>query len=315
MSKLTALFAATTLVTGVSLVYLWQQLHDAREQVAQMQRERYMQPGLSAPAPPATEPGAASQAAPPAAPPGLTTSAAPLPARVPTPMPGPMPAEVSQALARINQTAMSRLYPDLDKALGLNPEEANSLVQLLMRNAPQAEIDALIGPVKAQELQDFQKTIESRRRMNDLKVTLAQSSFPLTDAQVDRLGATSRAEQVRRDEDLRARIRPTDPRAQLDFDEETIRATEASYGRVIAAARSVLSPEQLGIMQNSMNSVVASQRINLQTRRARLAAGGYAESAPTPSGSSAQGSVVLEGTAVIITQPDGRTQAVQLARP
>lgn len=226
-----------------------------------------------------------------------------------------MPPELNQAMAQAAQTAMSRLYPDLDKALGINPEEAGSLVQLMMRNAPQAEIEALIGPTKAAQLQEYQTTIESRRRMNDLKVTLAQSIYPLTDAQIDRLGPTSRAEQVRRDGELRARIRPTDARAQLDFDEETIRSTEASYGRVIAAARSVLSPEQLGIIQNSRNSVVASQRINLQTRRARLAAGGTTESAPTPSGSSAQGSVILQGSAVIITQPDGRTQTVPLARP
>jgi hypothetical protein len=305
MSKLTSVFAATTLVAGVSTAYLWQQLREARDQLVQLQEQRIVKPAPGQPAPRVADPVAVVQPATPAAPPVLTTSAAPLPARMPT----TLPPELSERLARVTQTAMGRLYPELDKALGLTPEEANSLAQLMARNAQQAEIDALIGPGRAQQLQDYQKTLESRRRMNDLKTTLAQSSYPLSDAQMDRLGPVSRAEQVRRDEDLRARTRPTDPRAQLDFDEETIKATEASYGRVIAAARSVLSPEQLGIMQNSMNSVVTGQRVSLQTRRARLAAGGNVESTPIPSGSSTQGSVV------IITQPDGASRAIQLARP
>lgn len=305
MPRLTLLFAATTIFAGVIAVHLWQQLHAERQLTAQL-REQIAQPRPQLPEQYATVP--APRIVEQASPPATVAESASRPAVPSAAVQITLPAGNSMSAVRVGELAMRSMFPDLDKALNLSPEEAGELVQLLLRNAPQPEIDALIGQARAQQLQEYQKTLESRRRLNDLRTTLAQSSYPMTDQQLDQLAPVSRAEQLRRDEELRARPRPTDPRAQLDFDEETIKATEASYGRVIAAARSILSPEQLGIMQSSMNNVVSSQRANLQSRRARLAAGGSgaaAAGAATPAGSGGQTPVL------IFTTPDGSAQLVR----
>ncbi len=112
MPKLTSLFAATTLIAGIIAVHLWQQLHDARKLVAQLQQERMVPPELRSPATLAIEPGVAGQSMPPSVAAGSTA-----PVIQPPPATSvAVPAGINQTVIRINQTAMRTLFPDLDKS-------------------------------------------------------------------------------------------------------------------------------------------------------------------------------------------------------
>jgi hypothetical protein len=90
------------------------------------------------------------------------------------------------------------------------------------------------------------------------------------------------AEFRRTNAELEAHPKPTEPRALLDYEEQRIRINEASEKRLIAAARSYLAPEQIAVMQSSMDMSMSTQRGNLQARRLRLEAGGSGAADPPP---------------------------------
>ncbi len=100
---------------------------------------------------------------------------------------------------------------------------------------------------------------------------------PLTDAQAEPLLATVLAEGKRRRDETAARVPPTDPRARLDFEEETLRLLQESYDRIVSSAQTYLSAQQLAVMKNSMTQQAALQRALLRARRTQMEAGGSTE--------------------------------------
>jgi hypothetical protein len=178
--------------------------------------------------------------------------------------------------AAVNRTRMAVLFPDIEKVLGLTAEETEALAELLRTNPSDAAIEAQLG-AKAAQWQEYKVSVEARRRTSELQQMLARSTHPLTDQQVQQLVPTIVAEQQRTAQEALARgPRPTDPRAQLDFDEESLKATEARYRRIITASRDFMSSEQVTLMQSSQNRLLATQRANLQVQRAQVEAGGNA---------------------------------------
>lgn len=85
--------------------------------------------------------------------------------------------------------------------------------------------------------------------------------------------ATVLAEGKRRREEITSRVAPTDPRARLDFEEETIKLLEESHARLISSTQAYLSPQQVAVMRNSMANQVSMQKATLRARRAQVEAG------------------------------------------
>jgi len=280
MPKLTAPLAAGLLASVIAAGYLWQQLHAEREmsatwqervaklqeQVAQL--ELRLQRSSAMVAPPTQPPQSASAGSSPTAAVSAETEAATRGQRV--------------ASAATNRALLRALFPDIEKVLGLTAEEAEALAELLRTNATDAAIEAQLG-AKAAQWQEYKVSLEARRRTSELQQMLARSSHPLSEQQVEQLVPTIVSEQQRTAQEAIARgPRPSDPRAQLDYDEESLRATEARYKRIITASRGFMSSEQVALMQSSQNRLLATQRANLQVQRAQVEAGGDAAATRSP---------------------------------
>ncbi len=216
----------------------------------------------------------------------------------------PIKPESIGASLKLNQ--LQQRFPGLAKELRLTQAEAEALFDLLMQQeaamlstlntrnidpsnpaarqelqrlqaelekTQKAEFEAMLGPSKARLWQEYQPTVEARRRVNELTMMLASSS-PLTEAQAAPLVANIVAEQKRRAEDERLRTPvPGNTRAQLEFEEQNLRLREESNRRTVDAARAYLNPEQLTLMQDSQKRINDRTRASLQARRERLESG------------------------------------------
>lgn len=165
-------------------------------------------------------------------------------------------------------------WGDIEKDLGFSAEQMEALVQLVARgNVTPAEFDAVTGG-RYPELQERQRFGLTQNRVSNLRRQLASSPAPLTDQQEVRLQEAFMAEFRRTDEETAAYPRPTEARALLDLDAQRLRIAEASNERLMAAARTFLAPEQIAVVQGSLDSLLNSQRRSLETRRLQLEAGG-----------------------------------------
>lgn len=310
MARLTPVFVATTLAAGIVAGIFWQQLHAERARTAQLQ-ERVNQLELEQAAAPVVPQIAAGSAA--AAPEPLpVVAAAPTPAQPPPPAADAASStafiqnltrdpEFCNAQKAQMRAALPQTYPDAAKALGLSKTESTALFDLLTRQqegvvdmacgpqndtrqarlsgealmqAQQAELKTLLGPAKYAEWEEYLPSREGRVRVNQLRTALAMGDAPLTDEQAEPLLATVLAEGKRRRAENSSRVAPADPRARLDFEEETIKLLEESHARMISSTQAYLSPQQVAVMRNSMSNQVSMQKAMLRARRAQMDAGG-----------------------------------------
>jgi hypothetical protein len=200
---------------------------------------------------------------------------------------------------------MPQRYPDLAKELGLSPAETDALFDLLARQQvdqmavtfttddseavrqetmraanelarnQQNELESQLGPARYQQFKDYQQTLGARQQVSQLRTTLSTAGYPLSDDQAAPLLATLTAEQKRRTEELRARASPTlgDPRGQLDFQEQNLKTQEQSNQRVLDAAQSYLTADQLAALKGSLTQQLSLQRAFLKAQRAQLESG------------------------------------------
>jgi hypothetical protein len=197
---------------------------------------------------------------------------------------------------------MQLLYPDLARELGMTPEQAEALFDLIMKHQGEmsalpryagsdaafkqevervreelqskqkAEFDAAIAG-REQQWRDYQPTLDARRRVSELTNMVASTS-PLNDSQSRQLVATVVAEQRLRADELGLRPAPANnPLAQLEYEEQILTAREQSNRRTIESARSYLTAEQVTIMENAMNGLNQGMRASLLARRAQLEGG------------------------------------------
>lgn len=157
--------------------------------------------------------------------------------------------------------------------LGLTKEQGEGFVQLLRSGGTDADYVALIGSEKYEQYQALQRAQSREQRVNQLRTSLADTRHPLTDAQASQLDRLLEAEQQRRAEDAKARPKPTDPRALLEYDEATLRATQAATERMYADAHAFLTVEQAAILQSQLGSSLSQQEDNLRLRRAQMGTG------------------------------------------
>lgn len=162
----------------------------------------------------------------------------------------------------------------IPKELGLTPEEVDEFSRLLFEGGAPADFVALVGPTRYARYKELQRSTARGVQVNRLRTLLAATDHPLTDGQAAQLDQLLDAEQQRRAADDAARVRPSDPRALLDYDETTLQATRASNERVFVGAHGFLSGEQVQVLQSELERAVSQQLDILRTRRARLDAGG-----------------------------------------
>lgn len=224
---------------------------DLREHVAQLSAAPQL------PGPPSSAPQVASQASAPATQPtGEVLQGSQMPGGAPSP-----------------PTRRAIFSETIREELGLTKEQGESFVQLLRSGGSEADYVALIGSEKYEQYQALQRAQSREQRVSQLRTSLADTRHPLTDAQASQLDRLLEAEQQRRAEDAKARPKPTDPRALLEYDEATLRATQVATERMYADANAFLSVEQAAVLQNQLGSSLSQQEDNLRLRRLQLGTG------------------------------------------
>lgn len=283
---------AIVVVVVVAIIiggYLAWQLRTERQALAQLQERATALEQARSP----VEPAATTLPAPEAPRPEQ-------PMATPTDAPAPSPAAPAPAATRqqvivmradgtpdpdpeAGARAMIRMfYGDIEKDLGVSKEEMDALLKLVARgNGTPAEFDAATGG-RYSQLQERQRYGVAENNLSSLRTALAVSSRPLTDPQVETIRSGLMAELRRRDEEFAANLRPTDPRALLDYEDQQVRILEESNQRLIASAREHLSPGQVAVWQELLDLSVSTRRRSLQARRAQLEAGGSGAATPAP---------------------------------
>lgn len=140
-------------------------------------------------------------------------------------------------------------------------------------------------PQVRQYMNEYPALAEARRGVDTYGALVATTS-PFTDEQASSLLETLAAEYKRHSEEYRGRaytpgylreVQWLGPNGHygysyghLEFEEESIKATEESHRRVLDSARDYLDAEQLAVIQDNMTRNVARARANLEERRKRL---------------------------------------------
>jgi phage shock protein PspC (stress-responsive transcriptional regulator) len=120
---------------------------------------------------------------------------------------------------------------------------------------------------------EYPAMAQARGWLETYETLAATTTSPLTSEQSQTLLGTLVAEHRRRREEHDIRTYPWHDRgAQLDFEQETIVAKEASNQRILGTATNYLDATQLAVIQESMTRDIAGMRANLQVRREQLEA-------------------------------------------
>jgi hypothetical protein len=173
------------------------------------------------------------------------------------------------------------LYGDVEKALGLTPEEMDALLNLIARGTASTpeELDAVTGGKYAQ-LQDLQRQGTAANRVVALRNSLASSSQPITDIQAGKLQADLLEAHRRLDREMATQPRPAEPRALLEYEDLRRRITDAAYDAAIESARSYLTPQQIAHWQAQLETSSNQERRDRELRRLRLEAGAVEKPKP-----------------------------------
>ena len=131
-----------------------------------------------------------------------------------------------------------------------------------IRNQQKAAMVALLGPERANAVQDYRETVPSRQRASNLTNMLTQAGKPLSDEQSKSLTSAIIAEQ-RREESEAAPATSDQPSQQSQAD----RAIEGDR-RILAAAASFLDAQQIELMRARFDQVRTRNRSAAQQQRA-----------------------------------------------
>jgi hypothetical protein len=202
------------------------------------------------------------------------------------------PAE--QNVRRINQEVrLRRRYSGMPEELGLDAAQADKLYNLLadyqarsgnddrayqydpfgrqaLEDANKAQrdaaIEALLGPDKAAQFQDFEKSIPARMQVNRIGEGMAAASVPLSDAQRQSMVAAVAAEQDAGPPPQRPATGGYDPEYEMKFLD-----WQADYSkRVQARVEPLLTSEQVARYRDAVevqNNRRADARARAERRR------------------------------------------------
>jgi hypothetical protein len=182
------------------------------------------------------------------------------------------PASVIKSASERDQNVSSlrrrlkSLYGDVETKFNLSPEEAEKLAKLVVSNA-KAEIEAFWGPGRYRQWQDFTQSKASERFADDVGKRVAQTGGSLSALQTEQLASTFLAEAKRASAETEALAKPTTAQEKIDFDERTLKLTDASYRRVIETSRLYLDPAQVEVLSRSLDRQIQLRRSDLEGRR------------------------------------------------
>lgn len=214
------------------------------------------------------------------------------------------PEQAAQRMAT-TRMLMERSFPDLDDALGLSPEEARKLVDLLAQQqerssaafraaresgnpgaaaadaqerqrTEQAELQALLGSKYAQ-YQDYRDTLPVWQQRRDLRAVLDAEGAPLTDTQSKALMGALQSEQRRITQELRQAASQG-----AAFSIPNRNSAERNQ-RLLNAAAPHLTPQQLDGYRGMLDRAAAREQAmlgSLQQAVDRAAEQRAAEAAP-----------------------------------
>jgi len=206
------------------------------------------------------------------------TSAAPAAQEDPT-----FTAERRENLRIQSEIEFRFLYEDVGEALGLDKTEAENLVSLLIEHrleyaesAPgysvaestaraefqaqqRREIEAQIGVERARKLAEYQRSLQVRYEVENVRELLAAQSLPLTEPQ--------RRDLIRRGISQGAYAAPTvftGAESEIAVTQEQTARNEIAQQRLLNAAREVLSAEQFARMEERARNDQAGSDSYLQ---------------------------------------------------
>jgi hypothetical protein len=203
--------------------------------------------------------------------------------------------------ARLAQTRFNipQNYPGLAEELGLTPEEADRLFDLLAENQLEMSdvsmlsavingvppdpavmedanrrrqemqrrhdesLTAMLGSNRFSQWQEYQQTRGARQQVVQLSRSLEGIGAPLTPEQSRPLTAAYVAEQKRQREDMQRMLssqRQSGPGNQEQMQEERYRFQAESNRRIVDAAKPHLNPQQLDALQASLDQQLAMNR-------------------------------------------------------
>jgi hypothetical protein len=307
MRRIAPVFIATIAIATTISVHVWRQLHEERQKTAQLRdRVSYLElapnpSGVAMVIPMDPVPGApASGKA------GFVVAAnetavthrsvrpaAPAPSSARELMNDP---EVRKARIAQLRLRLPRGYPDLAEELGLLDQEVDALFDTLAEQqtdmmidvisasteppgqetartfaermqVQQARVLAQLGPEKHAKFEEYQRTLATRRQVEELRADLATTEYPLTEQQRRPLVAALIAE--RQGAEVRARGSVGAPSGRSEILQENLRSMEERNQRVLDAAQPLLSSPQLAALRRSMGRQLALNQASMRAQYAR----------------------------------------------
>jgi hypothetical protein len=180
------------------------------------------------------------------------------------------PAQLGQLFDRLTDNQLALMETGLPK--GADAETVSKLTaarQELARNQ-ETELASMLGDVKYGQLKGYQQTLGARQQVGELKDTLESSEQPLSDLQQSQMIRALADYQKQRMEAARQTAGQGSPPAERDqiaMMEENIKRAEEGNRRIVEAASSYLSAQQLEVFRNMQNQSLVWQRAVLQSQR------------------------------------------------
>jgi hypothetical protein len=190
-----------------------------------------------------------------------------------------------EGLAMSLRISLVQNYPDLAKELGLTSEQARKMMDILVKHQitsmsrtppygaddvgrkPDAEISSLIGYAKYRQWQEYQSSMPTRQRVEQLGVALDFVGQPLTDAQRRQLIGTIVAVEKRQSDDARLNATLGDPLAYVE------QSSQETNRQILESASSYLSQAQIEALRATQNQELAMTRAMIRARRAQTQTG------------------------------------------
>lgn len=292
MRKDTLLFVATTAFSTTVALLLWSDARESKKLIATLQQQIDMQ--LSSPnANPARPTASVAEPLP-----AVASNTTPLPpaAQAVSDQPSP-PAAATQypgcdeaTLARTSQSAATTIA-QWAADLQLLPDEVQRLTEArqaeLMARLPcaaaggvradvnqlQEQFLAALGPARLEQLVDLNADRNAQLAMGTLSILFREIGMPLRDEQTRQLASLLIEEHRRTQREALRNGWPSGPRPHLAYLETDLQLAEKRAERILTAAQSFLSPEQLARWRDSLESSNDLRRSSLESFRKRTERG------------------------------------------
>lgn len=300
MSKSAWVFAATTLVTGIVAMHLWQQLRLFRRSInypaAALSCPLQAQTAATSATPLAALPAVVEAGQAQTTPPASSHNCSSTPVNV-----------LDRLMPRLNKETKERLriqvrkgaagaYPDLAKELDFTAAEYDAFLDLLgsqfdiRNNVPDsytgtdealrlelqnthaelpkiqaAEIEALLGPYKYARWKEYQPTIAARNLLNSWR---SIGPMPSLTAEQKRLLIAPVSVALNRAKEVMS-AGQSSALSRQESSEVNLKAAEVQYNAILEGAQVYLSAQQFSELKSALAQMLNNQRASVAAARAR----------------------------------------------